>query len=241
MDVNELCDQKLVDSAFMPIKKRFPTLKEEIEQIEFTFKNSCYNKNRLIEEINRSRNGFEFPDNGKALKNANSMGLTKPKTKFELKIPLTIRADIIVFELNAFLTNVIRTVNFLLRFKLKYWDKKSYTQCPSIGQYFNDRSKKKEVYEQEFFYKELKHHYDQWIKDINKLRNRITHESIIQEMQCYLIIRYMRINETTVKTEGDEIHGISGYGVQNIENYVTERINLLSILIDEFFQDFISD
>ena len=238
MDVNELCDQKLVDSVFMPIKKKFPTLEKDIEQIEFTFKNSCYNKNRLIEDINRSRNGFEFPDDDTALKIANSMGLKKSKTKFEMHIPLTLWADIIIFELNAFSTNVIRTANFLLRFKLKHWDAKSYSSYPSVGQYFNDISKKKRIYEKEVFYKEFKHHYDNWIKDINKLRNKIIHGYIIREMQSQLIIRYRRIDETEVKTEGDQTITIPQYEILNIETYVTERTELLRNLIDEFFREF---
>ena len=79
--------------------KSFPELKEEIENIEFAFKNAQYNKNRLFEELERGQEGFNFEEKEKFAK---QIGLT-PGKKFELKIPITLWSDIAFFEFHAYL------------------------------------------------------------------------------------------------------------------------------------------
>jgi len=236
MDANDLCDQKLVTSVFRPIKGQFPRLNEEIEQIEFLFKNACYNKNKLIEEINKSRKGISFPRDKDVLEIASAMGLRKAKQTLSLGVPFVVWADIIVFEFHACLGNIMRTVNFLLSFKLKYWDKIKYEKPPSIAQYVHSNAWQK--YGSQKYYPDLKDEYYGWIKEVSGIRNKIEHRHIIKKMQGHIIFTYQRTSESSVKTTGNMIVGIPEYHVTSIENYVIESLASLKDLIESFFEDF---
>lgn len=118
---DNLVEQDRVDTLFKPLEKENEKHLQEIEQLKFILKNCYYNKNRLIEEINRSNAGFGFSDKETLKRIANSIGL-KSETELEMGIPITFWADILMFEFHAFVSNVIRCCNFLTIFKLKNVD-----------------------------------------------------------------------------------------------------------------------
>ena len=47
--IDNLCNQKIVNETFIPIKERINSLKNDIEEIELLFKNCWYNFNRMKE------------------------------------------------------------------------------------------------------------------------------------------------------------------------------------------------
>lgn len=213
MDVNELCNQKRVDSLFIPIKDKNPKLKDKIEQIEFLFKNSIYNFNRLRGEIGRLNQGFNFPDT---------------PYYFQMKIPVTVWADILVFEFQSCLYNIIRTANFLTVFNVK--EINSINKVPSISQYVKD----KKNYSGSKNFKLFDTNYFGWIEDVNRVRNDFTHENLTKKIVGYMIMNRIKTGNS-VKEEGKFIVGIQEHNVDDFERYISERIDYLEKLILDFF------
>ncbi len=120
MEINDLCEQERVNKIFISLREKYPEIKEKIEQIEFLFKNSCYNKNQMILELRRLNQGFEFPNK---------------QFSFEIKIPLTIWSDIIGFEFQSCLYNIILTINYMIIFNLNQIENLNLKDYPSIGKY----------------------------------------------------------------------------------------------------------
>lgn len=226
MDFNELCSQELVDSIFVPLKTQNPNLKEDIEEIEFLFKNCCYNFNRIREEIIRSNQGFD-----KSMDSQKEEVLKKFPIK-EMKIPITLWQDIIVFEFQSFLTNVMRTINFLVKFNIKNKENKILKNYPTIWAFlYGEHS---DEYKKYYFYPELKKSYIKWIEEIKKLRDKVTHRYLIKKMVGFLVFKWERSNEE-IKPEGETIVGIHEYNIDNIEIYCNEKLRKLGDLIKNYF------
>lgn len=239
VDYDKLVGQDRVDVIFKPLEKEHGKHLQEIEELEFLFRNCCYNKNRLIEEIDRSRAGFGFPNNETAKKFADSMGIKKPKDRFEMGIPITLWADIIIFEFHAFLSNIIRCCNFLAIFKLKNVDKIQDTKYVTIGRYYWGKLEKK-IKDKGGLHDFIMAQYQGWIADVNHIRNEIIHEymKLVREMQGYLIFSYERISENSMETKGDIKVGIPEYKIENLETYVSGILGKLESFIKEFVEKF---
>ena len=237
VDYDKLVGQDKVDALFKPLEEKYEDHKEEIEELKFLFKDCCYNESRLMGEINRQRAGFSFPDDETVKKTAKSMGLKKPKDKFELGIPITLWADILMFEFHAFVSNMIRCCNFLTLFKLKNVDKIKDTKYVTIGKYCTGQIEKK-IKNKGDLHDFLITQYQEWIKEVNDIRNEIIHEQIIREMQGYLVFSYERISGDSVKPRGDIKVGIPEYKIENLETYGFGILGKLGSFIREFFEKF---
>lgn len=231
---DKLVQQDRVDALFKPIEKGHENHLQEIEELKFLFKNCCYNENRLMEEINRTRSGFNLPDHETAKKIVNHTGIKK------IVIPTTMWADILTFEFHAFVINVIRCCNFLTLFKLRNVDEIKDTI--SIGSYYqgwvNGETWFKKIRDGNALHDLVIKHYQEWIKKVNDIRNELIHEQIIIKIKCNLIFEYERISEDSIKPKGDVEMGIPEYEIVNIENYVHEISGKLESFIKEFFEKF---
>ncbi len=216
MELDKLCEQKRVDNLFIPIKKKFPKLKEEIEQIEFLFKNSIYNKNRMLEELERSNEGFEFQNN---------------TFSFEMKIPIIVWQDIIGFEFQSCLYNLIRTINYILKFKLQQLDKKELKKYPSFATYVFSNKKDENLFD--LFSK----NYYEWVLPINEIRNKLTHKFLVKKFQGFLFMK-QNISKEGIEREGKVEVGCQEYGCLNFEDFVEDKIKKLEKFIQEFFIKF---
>ena len=236
---DKLVQQDRVNTLFKPLEEKHGKHLQEIEELKFLFENCCYNESRLMEEINRSRAGFSFPNNETAKKFADSMRLKKLGDKLEMGIPITLWADILIFEFHAFLSNVIRCCNFLTSFKLKNVDKIQDTRNVSIGRYYWGKLKNKIKYKGDL-HDSIMAQYKEWIEDVNDIRNEIIHDymKLMREMQGYLIFSYERISEDSIKTKGDIKVGFPKYKIENLETYVSETLGKLESFIKEFFKKF---
>ena len=228
MKPDELCNQELVNEIFIPIKKKS---KDNIEEIEFLFKNCCYNLNRMIMEINKISEEINVNPSLYS-----SEVLEKLPKGFELlKIRFdTVWEDMIVFEFQSFLTNFMRTINFLVKFDLKEADKMG-GKYPTIGQFLHINNFEK--YKDHFFYSEFRSQFDNWIKNVNFHRGDITHKYIIKEMYGFLTCKIGSDEKGNPKPDEKVTVGIKEYDIENFESYCKEKLDKLKDLINKYFQE----
>ncbi len=234
IDYDKLVQQDRVDSIFNPILEKFGNHKEEIKELEFLFKNCCYNESRLMAEIERSREGISFPDEETKKKTAQTIGLKKVGDRAEVGIPTTFQADIMTFELHALLSNIVRCCNYFTKFKLKNVDKVNKFRTITIGGYYGGKLKYL-IKNRSNLHQFLRNQFDEWIKKLNKIRNEIIHEHIVREMRQDLIFIWKIIPGGSIDTKGDIKLAISEYNIGNLERYVTETVIKLELFIKEFF------
>ena len=142
-EINNLCNQKIVNEIFFPIKEKFNYLKEDIEEVELLFKNCWYNFNSLVQRIKEIEEEIEL--NPKIKETLQQYKENIPKEILRIK-NMTIWEDTIIFEFHSFLTNVMRTINFVIKFNLKNKEKKALENYPPIRKFIENIKKYGETY-----------------------------------------------------------------------------------------------
>ncbi len=237
INYDKLVQQARVDSLFKPLKEEYEDNLEEIEELEFLFKNCCYNESRVIGEIDRSRSGFQPPSKEQKRNIANMFGLVKAGSKAELGVPVTVWSDMLVFEFHALLSNIVRCCNYATKFKLKNLDKAEDLRYITIGRYYNGGLDKKIKYYGQL-HNFLRSQYEGWIQKVSDIRNEVIHEHIIREMWGHLIFYYERTSGDTIEAKGDVTFKFNKYKVENLEEYVEEILGKLESFIEEFFKKY---
>jgi hypothetical protein len=215
-----------MEKFFEEIKLKSKDGHDLIDAIEFLYKNAEYNLNNYIKEEEKDK-GWQF--NPETLK---QLGIGSIK----MQIPLTVWTNIKFFEFNSFLTNVIRTINFILEFKLKYYDKKKFSKQITISNYLSLQNKK--FNESDILYQYLEKEYVSWIKRVNKLRNLVVHEKIIRQMEGN--------HNVTVQLKGEEFvsetkkkFGVKEYEIEDLDKYIEETFANLNRFVEGFFPELI--
>lgn len=230
---DDLCNQKKVNETFIPIKEKLDTIKQDIEEIEFLFKNCWYNFNCLI--IRKKEFEEKFKLNPK-IKNTIK--------KYEGSVPeevvkfgdLTIYEDTLVFEFHSFLTNIIRTIDFWVKFNLKNKEGEVQERWDTIGKFLSEDNYEKN--KSKFYYPYAKVEYSDWISEVNIKRQEITHKVVEKKMHGSLSVKWKK-NE---KNEIDFINhsDISLLDVENLETYCLDKLNKLENFITNYFKTYYS-
>lgn len=236
IDYDELVQQSRVDSLFKPLKERFARHLEEIDELEFLFKNCCYNESRILGEINLLRAGFVPPSEETKVNVVKTFRLKNLGSKVEMGIPTTLWDDILLFEFHAFLSNIVRCCNFLTIFKMRRIDNTNSIKFISIGKYCNPKSGlQKKIKDKGKEHDLILSKYLEWVKDVNLIRDITTHEHIVLKIPSDLIFSYERISETTIEAKGNQKIIMPHYKIDNIEEYLSETLGKLESFIKEFF------
>jgi hypothetical protein len=229
-EIDNLCNQKTVNETFFPIKEKLDSLGEDIEEIEFLFKNCWYNFNSLTKKLEEL--GEKIPLNPKIQETLQEFGEEAPKDVLKIgNIPIW--EDIIVFEFHSFLTNIMRSVNFLIKFNLKNKEGQTFERWPSIKK-FLDNVNNRAVH----YYTNIKEEFDEWVSEVNTNRNNITHKWIEKRMLgTFSVESYLdesgKINLTKKITAG-----ILEHDTDNLEEYCQDKLNRLKKFIESYFNSY---
>jgi len=211
--------------------------------IELSLKNSFYNRNRLQEEWNRMNAGFESYTNEQNLEICKIFNV-KPTQTLEIGVPVTIKADIFTFEFTSFMTNIIRSCNFALAFKMRVFDNYSSKISPTIGRYCTGKMNSK-IKSRNQVHDLILQNYEDWIEKANELRNTVVHEYVQYHLPGYMVMRRTRVSEEEATYEAFmelslEEHGIDdpiAYCNQTLERAVAMHGSFLKVALSSVDND----
>lgn len=209
-----------ISSPIIRLKEKDTENITDIEIIEFLFNNTKYNLDNFLKEESKDK-GWQLNEDGLRKLGVGSVNM---------QIPMTEWADIKFFEFNSFLTNTIRTINFLLEYKLRYYDKKDFSKQISISQYILRKGN-----EQDLHYSFLEKEFSNWISKVNKLRNEIIHKRIIRKIEGHYKVS-SKLEGDEFKTIQEKVFGIREYKIENLNVYIKETFENLERFVIEFIE-----
>lgn len=229
----DLCNQKKVNETFVPIKERLDFIKGDIEEIEFLFKNCWYNFNCLMIRKKEFEEGFKI-----------NPKIKDTIKKYEKLVPeevvkfgnLTIYEDTLIFEFHSFLTNIIRTVDFWMKFNLKNKEGEAQKRWETIGQFLKEENHEKN--KNKFYYCEAKTEYKNWISKINEKRKDIMHRVVEKRMHGSFSVNWKWNEENEVDFINNSDIGI--LDIENLKTYCLATLNNLENFIINYFKAFFS-
>jgi len=237
MDIDKLMSNeritKLDNEVIKKAKERYKDYENDIESIRFLFQNCCYNNNRLKEEFDRSRGGFGKPSQLELEKIVENFKIEKSKT-LNIGIPITFWAYIYLFEFHSLLSNLIRCCNFITKFKMELIDDFKPDKSPTISKYCCNFYKRQIKNNKEDLHRYLIKNFNEWIKNVNDIRNDVMHNFIEVSLKGRLLIKVTR-TENEILYGGDVELSLPSLKVENIEKYSNECLDNLETFIRQFF------
>mgnify|MGYP001578276828 CR=1 FL=1 len=206
-----------MNETFFPIKEKLDALKKDVEEIELLFKNCWYNFNRIRERKKEMEENLRI--NPKVIEDLKKWRKTIDLPDKIIELYVTIWEDIIVFEFHSFLTNVMRTTNFLANFTLKNkagWE--ISRKFPTTKEFIE-----KPRYEGMYYRAEMKREFDIWIEEVNKKRGEIIHKIAEKKMQGSFSVTAKWDNKDNVDLTKNITIGI--LDITDLEGYWQDKKN----------------
>jgi len=227
--IDNLCNQKIVNETFFPIKEKFNSLKEDVEEIELLFKNCWYNFNGLMKRVKEIEESIRLNPKIKETLQQYKEYVPKEVMRFS---NMTIWEDIIIFEFHAFLTNIMRTINFLIKFNLKNKEKRILESYPPIRKFVENKNN-----ENIYYYSEIKKEFSEWISKVNDNRDDITHKWVKKRMRGTFSVISNWDNLGKINLTKNITAGILEHDIEDLEKYCQDKLDKLKKFIEQYFKN----
>lgn len=214
-------------------------LDKRVRSINFILDSCRYRLRKIKEEIERHQR-FKEPgssDQERLMEDLKAKGATR----LEFGIPFTITFKpgqaTLLYEFNAFVTDTMTCVNYIT--DLKMWLLDGYTgkRAVTIARY-NSPGYRKNIKDKGRVHRLLVESYEDWLKNMNKLRNTIIHEyaedkvSAIWQGEVRLTenSKLTYKNRMGLKLPDLSVDDLEVYCVENLkklEGFVTKTLRLM--------------